>query len=70
MMIYLFCSTNILFKRVQNEKRNNQSKKNFQRIMGIEPISSAWKAENLPLIHIRFYAQKTLYDHVNNYRFK
>jgi hypothetical protein len=21
--------------------------------MGIEPISSAWKAENLPLIHIR-----------------
>jgi hypothetical protein len=24
-----------------------------KRIMGIEPISSAWKAENLPLIYIR-----------------
>jgi hypothetical protein len=24
------------------------------RIMGIEPMSSVWKTENLPLIHIRF----------------
>lgn len=29
-------------------------KQPLERIMGIEPISSAWKADYLPLIHIRF----------------
>ena len=27
----------------------------IQRIEGIEPSSSAWKADNLPLVHIRFF---------------
>jgi hypothetical protein len=35
------------------QRKNKQSINFFERIMGIEPISSAWKAENLPLIHIR-----------------
>ncbi len=27
----------------------------MQRVMGIEPISSVWKTENLPLIYTRFF---------------
>ena len=31
----------------------------FMRVKGIEPLSSAWKADNLPLIYTR--AKKPLY---------
>jgi hypothetical protein len=30
--------------------------------MGIEPISSAWKADNLPLIYIRILHRINLYE--------
>lgn len=32
-----------------------------ERIMGIEPIWSAWKAENLPLIYIRIVSSFCFY---------